>query len=63
MSDTLDVPGAKIYHEVHGEGPMLLCISGADGSCDIWRMFAEALKDTFKIVLWDRTSNPVQTAE
>lgn len=61
MSDTtlLELPGAKIYHEVYGDGPMLLCISGADGSCEIWRMFAESLKDKFKVVLWDRKSDPL----
>lgn len=53
----LDVPGAKLYHEVYGDGPMLLCISGADGSCEIWRDFAEELKDRFKVILWDRKSD------
>lgn len=51
---TLEVPGANIYHETYGDGPVLLCISGADGSCEIWRFFAESLKDHFKVVLWDR---------
>lgn len=55
----LEVPGAKLYHETYGDGPMLLCISGADGSCEIWRGFAEALKEQFKVVLWDRKSAAV----
>lgn len=55
-SSHLNVPGARLYHEVYGEGlQVLLCISGADGSCEIWRGFAEALKDRFKVVLYDRT--------
>lgn len=52
----LEVPGASLYYESVGSGPMLLCISGANGSCDIWRGFAEHLKDRFTIVTCDRTS-------
>lgn len=52
----LEVPGASLYHEIVGEGPMLLCISGADGSCEIWRGFAEYMKSHFKVVMWDRWS-------
>ena len=50
----LDVPGAKIYHEVVGKGPLLLCISGGDGACENWRMFADNLKEHFTVVMWDR---------
>ncbi|KAK4495892.1 hypothetical protein PRZ48_013160 [Zasmidium cellare] len=50
----LERPGAKIWHESVGEGPLLLCISGGDGSVDIWRMFANALKEKFTVVMWDR---------
>ncbi len=51
----VEVPGAQIYHEVVGKGPLLLCISGADGSVENWRNFAESLKDHFTVVAWDRT--------
>ena len=54
MMTYLEVSGANIYHESVGQGPMLLCISGADGSCEIWRGFAECLKDHFTVVMWDR---------
>lgn len=50
----LEVPGASLYYETKGQGPALLCISGADGSCEIWRRFAECLKDKFTVVMWDR---------
>ena len=50
----LDVPGAKVYHEVAGSGPVVLCISGADGSCDIWRGFVPSLTDHFTVITWDR---------
>lgn len=48
----LEVDGASLYYEAVGEGPeTLLCISGADGSCEIWRAFAECLKDRFKVIM------------
>ena len=50
----LDVPGAKVYHEVAGSGPVVLCISGADGSCDIWRGFVPGLTDHYTVITWDR---------
>lgn len=53
----LEVPGASLYYERVGQGPMLLCISGADGSCEIWRGFAQALKTHFTVVAWDRKKN------
>ena len=51
----LEVFGASLYYETVGQGPMLLCISGADGSCDIWRNLADGLKNNFAVVLWDRS--------
>lgn len=50
----LEVPGARLYHEVAGSGPVVLCISGADGSCDIWRGFVPSLTDHFTVITWDR---------
>lgn len=50
----LDVPGAKLYYEQVGSGPLLLCISGADGSVEIWKGLAQCLKDHFTVVSYDR---------
>lgn len=50
----LAVDGATLYYETTGDGPMLLCISGGNGDCDIWRRFADALNDHFKVVIYDR---------
>lgn len=51
----LEVKGASLYYETAGQGTeTLLCISGADGSCEIWRAFAECLKDRFTVTMWDR---------
>lgn len=32
----LEVPGATLHYQVVGEGPLLLTISGANGSFEIW---------------------------
>lgn len=55
----IDFPGAKIYHEVIGDGPLLLCIPGGNGGGDIWKMMAMKLKDHFKVVFYDRESNSI----
>ncbi len=50
----LDVPGAQLYYETIGSGPLLLFIPGGNGSCDLWRMLAEHLKSHFTVALYDR---------
>ncbi|KAK5692691.1 hypothetical protein LTR97_011005 [Elasticomyces elasticus] len=50
----LEVPGASLYHEIAGSGPLLLCISGGDGTTEIWSGFAEVLKDRFTVVSYNR---------
>ncbi len=50
----LEVPGASLYYETVGEGPLLLCISGANGSANAWRMLADNLKGSFTIAMYDR---------
>ena len=52
----LQVPAASLYYETIGDGPLLVCISGANGSADIWRGLADCLKDKFKGVVYDRQS-------
>ncbi len=51
---SLKVPGADLYYETAGEGPLLLCISGANGSSKIWQRLAGCLKDHFMVVMYDR---------
>ena len=50
----LEVPGASLYYETVGEGPLLLCISGASGSVDRWRSMANELKGSFTVAMYDR---------
>jgi hypothetical protein len=48
-----EVPGASLHYETVGNGPVLLCITGAGGA-EFWRAFAEHLKDQFTVVTYDR---------
>ncbi|PNZ70082.1 alpha/beta hydrolase [Staphylococcus croceilyticus] len=52
--ETLELKGAKLrYHKV-GNGPVLICIPGANGTGDIYMPFAQQLKDKFTVVAVDR---------
>jgi len=37
----LEVPGARLYFETHGSGPLLLMVVGATGSADSFKMVAQ----------------------
>ncbi|RMY37635.1 hypothetical protein D0866_03133 [Hortaea werneckii] len=50
----LDVANATLYYETLGTGPLLLCISGANGSCDIWKPLSMQLRKHFTICSYDR---------
>lgn len=51
---SLAVPGATLHYEVFGTGPLLLCISGADGRGSVFHGVAKAASDRFTVVCWDR---------
>lgn len=53
--DYILAPGASLYYEVVGRGPVLLCISGGDGSVELWKDFAECMSEHFTVVKWDRS--------
>ncbi|KAK4505942.1 hypothetical protein PRZ48_003907 [Zasmidium cellare] len=50
----LEVPGASLHYQITGQGPLLLTISGANGSYEIWHPLTQFLKDTFTVVSYDR---------
>ena len=50
----LDVPGARIYYEVSGTGPLLVLIPGAAGSVEPYRRLAGELAPRFTVVTYDR---------
>ncbi|KAF2106462.1 Alpha/Beta hydrolase protein [Lophiotrema nucula] len=50
----LSVPGANLYYETIGSGPLLLFISGGNGDADIWRQIAYVLASNFTVAIYDR---------
>jgi pimeloyl-ACP methyl ester carboxylesterase len=52
----LEVSAATLYYETIGQGPLLVCISGANGDAELWRPLADLLKNKFTVVIYDRAS-------
>ncbi|MFI5776191.1 alpha/beta fold hydrolase [Nocardia sp. NPDC051570] len=52
-SDILAVPGAHLYYEIRGEGPLLLLIPGGGGDASHADELAEALAAHFTVVAYD----------
>lgn len=52
--DALRVPGARLYYQVRGTGPVLLILQGGDGDADGSRGLEEQLVDHFTVVTYDR---------
>jgi pimeloyl-ACP methyl ester carboxylesterase len=49
----LRVPGARLYYEVRGSGPALLCIPGGPTDAGIFSDVAERLADRYTVVTYD----------
>lgn len=52
-TDTLKVPGASLYYEVRGSGPVLLLIPGAPGDAAMFTGLAEVLSEHYTVVTYD----------
>src|SRR5262245_26458037 len=50
---TLEVPGATLYYEEHGSGPVLLCIPGGPTDAAMFSDLAERLSDRYTVVAYD----------
>lgn len=50
----LEVPGARLYYESHGSGPLMLMIPGASGSADSFKGVTEHLAARYTVVTYDR---------
>jgi pimeloyl-ACP methyl ester carboxylesterase len=55
--DTLDVPGATLYYEVRGAGPVLLLICGGVYDAEAFAPLAERFADRYTVVTYDRRGN------
>ncbi len=51
---TIDVPGARLYYETLGSGPLLVMIPGASGTADTFRTVAEHLTGHYTVLIYDR---------
>jgi pimeloyl-ACP methyl ester carboxylesterase len=49
----LDRDGVKIHYEIHGSGAPVLLSHGYSATCRMWDGQIEALKDRFKVIVWD----------
>lgn len=49
----LDRDGVKLYHEVHGSGPVLLLTHGYSATSQMWAGQVDALSRTHRLVTWD----------
>jgi pimeloyl-ACP methyl ester carboxylesterase len=56
-SDTLKVPGATLYYEVGGTGPVLLLIAGGSTDAGIFGAVAAMLADAYTVVTYDPRGN------
>ncbi|OOC53320.1 MULTISPECIES: alpha/beta fold hydrolase [Nocardiopsis] len=54
---TLKVPGAKLYYEVRGSGPVLLLIPGGPQDAGVYDGIAERLADHYTTVSYDPRGN------
>jgi pimeloyl-ACP methyl ester carboxylesterase len=50
----LEVPGARLYYETHGSGPVMFMVPGATGTADSFRRVTEPLAAHYTVVLYDR---------
>jgi len=50
----LEVPGARLYYEATGAGPLIVLIPGAPGSADSYRRVAGPLAEHYTVVAYDR---------
>ena len=60
---TLEVPGASLYYEVRGSGPVLLMIPGGPMDAAGFAPLADCLADRYTVVTCDCRGNSRSTAE
>lgn len=53
QSGTLTVPGARLYFEVRGTGPLLLLIPGGASDAEVFRDLADELAAHHRVVTYD----------
>jgi len=56
-SEILKVPGARLYYEVQGSGPVLLMIPGGPTDAGVFAGLAGFLADRYTVVPYDPRGN------
>src|SRR5215813_10167009 len=54
QTSILEVPGARLYYETHGSGPVMLMVPGATGTADSLKRVTEHLMAHYTVVIYDR---------
>jgi pimeloyl-ACP methyl ester carboxylesterase len=62
-SSFLQVPGAKLYYEVRGSGPLLLLIPGGPTDAGVFEGLAQRLADRYTVVAYDPRGNSRSTVD
>jgi pimeloyl-ACP methyl ester carboxylesterase len=52
-TESLEVPGASLYYEVRGSGPVLLMMPGGPADAGVFRRIAEPLASHYTVVTYD----------
>ncbi len=63
QSATLDVPGARLYFERRGAGPVLLIIPGGPQDAGVFADLSRHLADRYTVVSYDPRGNSRSTVE
>src|SRR5919197_3852675 len=50
----LEVPGARLYFEIHGNGPLMVMVPGATGTADSFNRVKDHLAAHYTVVTYDR---------
>src|SRR5215469_13380346 len=56
-TETLQVPGASLYYEVRGSGPVLLMIPGGPDDAGWFAALADLLAEQYTVVTYDCRGN------
>ncbi|WP_042457251.1 alpha/beta fold hydrolase [Neobacillus dielmonensis] len=59
----LSVPGANLYYEVRGSGPLLLMIHGGGGEAEKFDKVADHLADKYTVITYDRRGHSRSTLD
>ena len=54
QTNILEVPGARLYYETQGSGPVMLMVPGASGTAESFKSVREHLAAHYTVVIYDR---------